>query len=354
MSELIVNKDQCAVIRWKLLAGASVLVLASHVSSNVQALASEDGKPTVWIELDTQFANQSVGSEPFIPAFVQSAPFDAGLHDANKHPPSEWFEDGKISYKVPQSDWVLSLGVRYGRSSRGKAAAQYTSHPTAKYYKFINAYQESHAQSSEKHLILDFKAGKDFGLGILGQKTNSVFSFGLRYAQFDSRQNGSVESRPSTTKYNFSMFLDSFDSERSFKGVGPSLSWDGSAPLVGNPADGSLTIDWGVNGALLFGRQRMKGHHQKTAEYQASSSKYGPPPTVVYHTANSPSRSRNVTVPNLGGYAALSLRYTNAKVTLGYRADWFFGAIDGGFDTRKTFDRGFYGPYASFSIGLGG
>jgi hypothetical protein len=37
---------------------------------------------------------------------------------------------------------------------------------------------------------------------------------------------------------------------------------------------------------------------------------------------------------------------------LGYRADFFFGAIDGGVDTRKTADRNFYGPYLGIGIGL--
>jgi hypothetical protein len=49
----------------------------------------------------------------------------------------------------------------------------------------------------------------------------------------------------------------------------------------------------------------------------------------------------------------VSWRTSNAKVSLGYRADMFFGAIDGGIDTRKNENRGFYGPFASISIGLG-
>jgi hypothetical protein len=65
-------------------------------------------------------------------------------------------------------------------------------------------------------------------------------------------------------------------------------------------------------------------------------------------------RSRSVIVPNVGGFAGLSYRYSNAKLSLGYRADFFFGAMDGGIDTRKTYDRNFYGPFATISVGLGG
>jgi hypothetical protein len=59
-------------------------------------------------------------------------------------------------------------------------------------------------------------------------------------------------------------------------------------------------------------------------------------------------------VPNIGGFAGFSLKFPNARVSLGYRADFFFGAMDGGIDTRKTYDRNFYGPFAKISIGLGG
>jgi hypothetical protein len=56
----------------------------------------------------------------------------------------------------------------------------------------------------------------------------------------------------------------------------------------------------------------------------------------------------------VGGFAGVSFRYSRAKLSLGYRADFFFGAMDGGIDTRATYDRNFYGPFATISIGLGG
>jgi hypothetical protein len=63
-------------------------------------------------------------------------------------------------------------------------------------------------------------------------------------------------------------------------------------------------------------------------------------------------RSHAVAIPNVGGFAGISLKFPNAKVSLGYRGDFFFGAMDGGIDVRKTYDRNFYGPYATISIGL--
>ena len=63
---------------------------------------------------------------------------------------------------------------------------------------------------------------------------------------------------------------------------------------------------------------------------------------------------RTVTVPNVGGFAGMSFQFSSAKVSLGYRADFFFDAMDGGIDARKSATLGFYGPFASVSVGFGG
>lgn len=47
-------------------------------------------------------------------------------------------------------------------------------------------------------------------------------------------------------------------------------------------------------------------------------------------------RSRSVTAPNLGGYIGASVRYSNSKISLGYRADSFFDVMDGGQDTARA------------------
>ncbi len=48
------------------------------------------------------------------------------------------------------------------------------------------------------------------------------------------------------------------------------------------------------------------------------------------------------------------MRYSNAKISFGYRADEFFGAMDGGQETAKKYNRGFAGPYLNLSVGFGG
>ena len=352
MSELIVSTDNRAAIRWKLLTGVSAVALAAYLSSAGMARA-DDSRPVIWLEVDGQFSLLSANQVAYTPPFVLNSQFDEALKAAYKKPPSEWDEGATISLQPSDSDWIVSLGIRYGKSHRPQARHQYTKHTGGYWSKYYTGLQSSKGSSSEKHFIVDFKAGKDFGLGLFGHEGRSVFSAGVRYAQFDSQKNITIHSVTANVPSFYYIFNAAFEAKRKFTGIGPSLSWDASANLAGNQADGSLTFDWGVNGALLFGRQRTKVHHHKTSQYQSYSAKYYPSyRTTVYHTSASPVRSKNVTVPNLGGYAALSVRYSNAKVSLGYRADYFFGAVDGGIDTTKKEDRSFNGPFASISIGF--
>jgi hypothetical protein len=118
---------------------------------------------------------------------------------------------------------------------------------------------------------------------------------------------------------------------------------------LGDVDDGQLALDWGANAALLFGRQKAKINYTTIAK---SFHRY----PIVYTAHNTVHRTeaRRVTVPNLGGFAALSYRFTNAKISAGYRADFFFGAMDGGLDTHRSMTTGFHGPFATISVGLGG
>lgn len=352
MSQSIAGTDNHASIRWKLLTGASALALCAYLSSAGMARADDD-RPLVWIEADGQFSLLSDNSEAFLPAFALNSSFGDAIKVARKRPPSEWDEGAKISFQPSDSDWIMSLGVHFGKSGRQEALNQYTKHVGGYWSKYYTGIQTSKGSSSEKHLIVDFQAGKDFGLGMFGHEGSSVLSAGVRYAQFNSHSNVSMHSVTAGVPSSYYVFHGAFEASRKFTGIGPSISWDASANLAGNTADGSLTLDWGVNGALLFGRQRVKGHHQKTSLYQNGSAKYHPSQHTVYKTSATPARSKSVTVPNLGGFAGLSLRYNNAKISLGYRADMFFGAIDGGIDTRKTENRSFNGPFASVSFGIG-
>src|SRR6185437_8133848 len=230
-------------------------------------------------------------------------------------------------------------------------------------------------RNSEDHAVLDFQVGKDVGLGLFGRHDgSSVFGLGVRFAQFHSKSTIALKSDPDWhfsykyfpslvgTKFLSSKFawgqvyhsnLASLQASRSFRGVGPSLSWNASAPFAGNLQNGEVSLDWSVNAALLFGRQRTKVHHQTTGRYH--DGKYAQGLSITYQpTPVNKTRSRSVTVPNVGGSVGLSWQLQDFKMSFGYRADFFFNAVDDGIDARKSANRAFYGPYASVSIGLGG
>jgi hypothetical protein len=201
---------------------------------------------------------------------------------------------------------------------------------------------------------------------LLGQGTDSIISFGARYAQMNAKSKGNFYAHPDARfeqgtvsiagNHKYRIFTpghgsaaaeDRFDNLRA---LGPSISLKNATGLLGTVDGGQLAVDWGVNAAMLFGRQKAKISHHSTAILKNGG--YTAMRTPYPHVTRS--RSRMVTIPNIGGFAGLSYRFTNAKISAGYRADFFFGARDGGLDTRNTMDVGFHGPYATISIGLGG
>jgi hypothetical protein len=186
----------------------------------------------------------------------------------------------------------------------------------------------------------------------------------VRIAQFYEKSDGRLTAQvsrpfkyPVPAYYGTKLVNSDIHSDRSFSGLGPSISWNGSTPLAGSLEDG-LAFDWGANAAILFGRQKARiSGHTETDEitghaYVPSQHLYS---TVLTHSTLNQKRSRTVVVPNLGAFAGVSYRVGGrGKVALGYRADFFFGATDGGIDTHQSENVGFHGPFATISLGLGG
>ncbi|HUJ02195.1 MAG TPA: Lpg1974 family pore-forming outer membrane protein [Rhizomicrobium sp.] len=399
MSELIRKNDNRATIRWKLLTGASALALSAYASSGAVANADDTGRPQIWIELGGQLSHLEDGQETFAPEFPNSPSRPAIFSPSQKfeHPPIYSIDAyGSISIQPANSDWIFSAAVRYGRSAARRNVHQQTNPPNfTKYYynsygtaliptphrhenKVVSIAQnekfaDTTARTSLRHMILDFQAGKDVGLGLFGGKdTSAVFSVGVRFAHFASKSHAALGSDPDWHRfYKYfpslvgTQFLSSkfalgtifhsnqasLQATRTFHGVGPSVSWTESMPFAGNRDTGELSVDWGANAALLFGRQRAKVHHQTTGHYHGA--KYSARPVTYHPTPIDRSRSRSVTVPNVGGSLGLTYRMENFKVSFGYKADVFFNAMDGGIDSRKSENRAFYGPFASVSVGLG-
>lgn len=392
MSELIQNENRIA-IRWRLLAGASALVLAAQMQLPNFARAESGDHPTVWIELGGQFDRRDIESQLLTPAFTAMRPSDFSPSvDFERQPRSGFDEYGALSIQPHGSDWIFSASVQYGRSSKNRRVHQQSYPVSGTYvgtqefgtvlsrYPRAARFADTVVKNSEQHLIADFQAGKDVGLGLFGRNASSQVSLGVRFAQFTEKSRISLKSDPdwrfelqarSNSGYHYQSLLQIYHynsahltASRSFRGLGPKVSLSSAVPVGGNENNGELDFDWGINAAVLFGRQ--KAHVQYDAKAQYNHPTLGPryanlkglPPfgvlATLYHHQGADTRSHSIVVPNVGGFAGISFKYDAAKVSFGYRADFFFGAMDGGIDTRKTYDRNFYGPYATISIGLGG
>ena len=377
MSELI-NTQSRRNIRWHLLTTVSALSLTVVASGN--AYASD--KPTVWIELGGQLERIDGREDPLAPGFTQISPtptpyLPTSPQEAQKSAIYSYGAEGKISFRPDGSAWEFSAAIRYGRSNNKKHLHQqtklYSQYLNTKYprvpgqpkfkTKTAAKFSDIRAQNSESHAVIDFKAGRDVGLGIF----SSTASLGVRLADFTSASHANVIARPEVAFKDY-VFIGKYfpaayhtdyiaegENERSFHGVGPSLSWEGNIPVFGD-RDSAITFDWGVNAAALFGRQKAEGTHQTSAHYYFDANSLAGGNTHIppgYPIPPHPhDRSRSVVVPNIGGLAGISFRYSAAKVSFGYRADLFLGAMDMGIDTRHTVNRNFYGPFATIAVGL--
>jgi hypothetical protein len=414
MSELINKKTTQADNRWRLFTTVSVLALLT-ASYSGNAKAEDIDRPTIWIELGGQLERVSSAQDPFTAPFLESlqtppprpfgplkgfagaatrrtidmpdVPFDISqpLH-AQAVPENNFGEEGKLVFSPAGLDWVFSVAARYGRANGSRLEMQQTNArvpyvhlplaggtPTLpRVVRFSNA-QTGYTQS---HAVLDFQVGRDVGLGLFGRNTTSLLNAGVRFAQFTSKSSVDLKERPQFQayynhvnifypKYFYNTRFQDYEvlghSQRSFHGIGPSVSWSGSTPVIGNKDSAEFTFDWGVNAAVLFGRQRAKADRkdEMTDSYwtynglgiagNGIAGRYIHTSPTRHYT-----RSRAVTVPNIGGFAGMSLKFPNAKISLGYRADFFFGAMDAGIAERHTADMSFHGPFATISIGLGG
>jgi len=372
--------------RWHLLTTVSAVALLGSICN---AIADDADKPVLWFEAGGQFNQLSDAQESFEPPFIPALLENPFTPPSKVQAPPRYSlgEEARLLFRPEDSDWIFSASIQYGRAGTNRSAHQETpaepvhvlySVPAYHFYtngrRNLNAarFAATSANNSATNLVLDFQAGRDVGLGLFGSEVSSTLSAGVRFAQFTSRSSAEIDSDPDfqfTMKYlhsfrgypayvkgvqhqHWHLYAAQEQLQRRFSGVGPIVSWDASMPLAGNPQSEDLTFDWGLNAAVLFGRQKVHGSHRTTGHYNSIHHFSGSLP-LTYDRQYAIDRSHTVAVPNLGGFAGLSLKFPNAKMSIGYRADFFFNAVDGGIDARKSENRGFYGPFASISIGVG-
>jgi hypothetical protein len=394
MSELINIRDNRAAIRWKLLTSASALVLTASFMS--MARAEDADRPILWIELGGEVSQQMGQGDAYVPAFLSDFPNSPAFQSespikAEKPQINTYDKTAQITFQPEDSDWQFVASVQYGRTGRSRLVTDepaaekfHASHLRLKtnpfsiylykfsYYPSKVDFSTTQARESQSHIIVDFKAGKDVGLGLFGPHDTSAVDLGVRFAQFTSKSSSTIHARPDWQRYHSSGFFSHYrypntyisnfktkwhtfagyaSATRSFHGVGPTISWNDSLPVVGNPDATELTIDWGANAAVLFGRRKVTAEHRELGHYVHGG--YYKSQYYSHATPIAP-RSKMVTVPNLGGFAGISFKFPNAKVSVGYRGDFFFGAMDTGWDQAESKTVGFYGPFATISVGLGG
>lgn len=355
MTELINKRDNRAAIQLTLLASVSAAALIIYASSVGVAEAGDTDRPLIWLEASGQFDqlydSQSIWLPEFAPGYA-TGPL-VGQYTGTQHAPRSGYDaDASVLFQASGNAWQIFAAAHVGRARRNGSVAV-TQHQSA--FGRYGTYTRYNAtvHNSESHDIIDFQVGKDVGLGTIRPGAASVIRMGVRVAQFRSRSDIHISTEVPIS-HNGTAFNDVHSRiSRDFAGLGPSIAWDASFPVDGNDTDGHLSVDWAVNAALLIGRQKVK--QETAASYQGEYYNGSSHTYVAHRQTVHPTRLRraNVTVPNLGGSIGISYRMNDAKLSLGYRADWYRHVLDGGIDTWHPTSRGFFGPYASISIGFG-
>ena len=213
MNELIVAAQSRKMLHSRFLGTVCTLALASMLTGQAASAAQADADhPTVWIELGGQLERLSGQGEPFTPDFAtvyaDSSAFEQGTAmQTQRNPPYSKGLQGKITFTPQGSDWSVSAALVYGRSNSTRRVHQQTAGVPLTEGRYghgnpqldpvpIKAYSDVRDRDAESHLLLDFKVGKDVGLGVLGSQSTSKFSFGLRVAQFTSSKNVGMVGRP--------------------------------------------------------------------------------------------------------------------------------------------------------------
>jgi outer membrane receptor protein involved in Fe transport len=348
------------------------------------------------VELSGQVQRQDAPYQTFSPPFAGA--FPAGLNPRVVQNRDLDWGDGrevKLVYRPTGSSWSVNLAARYGRTN-SDTATLHQEIPAAdtKRCGFTLAFlanrfcdptyvvpgyppgfgynpnwmtaghnwSDASARNREEHTIAEFGVGKDVGLGMLGEG-KSVLGASLRYANFQSDSGAFMRGIPDWAlfdgwfKYTIPHheYAASFSADRKFKGAGPTLSWAGAKPVLGNNDTGHVDVDWSATGGVLFGKQKtsIAGYEQSTylnTKYQArpQDAVLNPPVPVDIH------REKSVSVPVVDLSLGLSYEIQRLKVSTGYRWERYFNVLDAGFDQRKQYDRTMDGPYFKIAVGFGG
>jgi len=306
------------LLRRKLLGTASALAALSAFQIPTQALAA-DASDSDWhltLDIGGQYAFNSGGKTQYAD-FGSPEPRVGVANGGN----------GQIALNLETDGWIFGLKFNFGRTgdAHNKASVYYS------YYGYNYYSATGRVRHNENHKMLDFTVGQDVGLGMFGMEGSSVISGGVRWANFSAETVGHFT-------YGNKYYYTSFNRElhRTFNGVGPVISWAASTP-VGDPGD-NLSVDWGVDAAVLFGSRKA---------WEAGPSYDFSP------------RSKNASVPQVDGYLGLGWHPTDSRFSFhaGYAISASWGLYDSNFDfdedeTRNSVNRISHGPYLDVTMQL--
>ncbi len=317
----------------------------------------------------------------------------------------------RLTYQPVGSPWKVSAGLRYGRTGWEKGADQRreeiagptvcntertgdfgfvgnlrcdpTYGPVTRdlggglIWTFENKYDPSYLltpvnrsgssyRRQEEHTIVDFTVGRELGLGAFGEGKSALVA-GLRFAEFEANSQGEVVGIPDMTVPEGWSSLDSafshhraaFRVDRSFEGVGPTVTWEGSRNVLGDDRTGRVNVDWSATGGALFGKQKTtvggtQGVDNFSGPYPTYPAGWADLPAVPQQPIDVAPRVKSVTAPLLDLSLGLSYEAQRFKVGAGYRWERYFDVLDGGYDEHQSYSRTIHGPYFKIAVGFGG
>jgi iron complex outermembrane receptor protein len=216
----------------------------------------------------------------------------------------------------------------------------------------------------EEYEVGDALVGHELASSLFGEGGSSVVGLGVRYANLTSKSLVEDISEPDhiippgdvfSTPRLYHDYITTLDADRTFKGVGPLLSWEASSVLFGGRESGHLNVDWNLSGGMLYGKQKVLLSETTRETITSGTLIPGFVKTIVPPTVETIRQSEeDVQIPTYGATIGLSYSLDWIKVGAGYRWERYGDAIDGGFTERHEFDRTIDGPYFKLTLGFGG
>jgi hypothetical protein len=314
-------------LRGALLTSASAVALS--VSGSVSyAQTAAPGTPqavSVWVEGALFWTTGGSFNVPLVPGFgppITAFNPNTGIEGA-----------AGFDYRWPGNQlWHIVGDVRYGRTktATGHSSSFFSSliNPTSGVFVLQTSSTASSGTEKESHLVVDFMAGRDLGVG----SNAPELQFGVRVA--DLHASAHVNESGKTTFYSTAVFpptvtaaqtaVTTFNSR--FFGAGPRLALTGNVAITG-----FWSFDYSGGIALLFG-ERMSNFYL--------SSTFG---ALAINT------NTTAFVFNADGWAAISYALTpNLKASAGVRGDYYNSPLmsyDINTGGSVNIDRLFWGPF---------